>query len=74
MGGERRLLGGPRQLPVPEPLVEVGLGEGAILALVREQPLQCRLQDKAVGEVPRLLLVQGVQGPQGDGLERAEWT
>ena len=74
LGGEWRLLGGPRQLPVTEPLVEVGLREGTVLALVREQPLQRRLQDEAVGEVPRLLLVQGVQGPQGDGLERAEWT
>ena len=70
LSGERRLLCGPRQLAVPEPLVEVGLGEGAVLAvLVRQQPLQRRLQDEAVGKVPRLLLVQSVEGPKGDGLK-----
>ena len=63
LGGEWRLLGGPRQLPVPEPLVEVCLRERAVLALVREQPLQRRLQDEAVGKVTRLLLVQSVEGP-----------
>ena len=69
MSGEGSLLGGPRQLSVSEPLVEVRLREGTVFTLVSQQPLQRRLQDEAVGKVPRLLLVQSVEGPQGDGLK-----
>ena len=74
MSGEGSLLGGPRQLSVSEPLVEVRLREGTVFTLVSQQPLQRRLQNEAVGKVPRLLLVQSVESPQGDGLKCPEWT
>ena len=72
LSGEGSLLGGPRQLSVSEPLVEVRLREGTVFTLVSQQPLQRRLQNEAVGKVPRLLLVQSVESPQGDGLKCPE--
>jgi hypothetical protein len=41
--GQRRHLNRLRQLLVSEPLVEIDLGKGAVLALVSEQPLQSGL-------------------------------